>query len=192
MTTVLLTGFDPFDGAERNASADAVAIVAREWQAGMGTVTLVTATLPVEFDRAGEALRQLIAEHSPDLVIATGVAAGRTAITPERVAVNLRDARIPDNAGAQPVDAEVEPGGEAARFSRLPVKQMVAAIEGEGIRAEVSLSAGSYVCNSLMYELLGSTSVAAGFIHVPSEDAMPVEMTARGLAAALHVALNHD
>lgn len=186
MTTVLLTGFEPFGGAQRNASADAVALVARDWA---GSATFVPAVLPVEFDRAGTAMRALIAEHRPDLVIATGVAGGRSAITPERVAINLRDARIPDNAGFQPIDTEVPGSGPAARFSRLPVKAIVAGMVAAGIRAEVSLSAGTYVCNSLFYELLGAATVPAGFIHVPAEDEMPVEATAQGLTIALHVAL---
>lgn len=189
MTTVLLTGFEPFDGATSNASADAVALVARDWS---GAATLVTATLPVEFARAGGVLAALIAEHRPDLVVATGEAGGRTAITPERVALNLRDARIPDNAGDQPVDVPVEPGGPAARFTRLPVKEIAAALSAEGIPAEVSLSAGTYVCNSVMYELLGGVDIRAGFIHVPVQAELASELTARGLAAALRVALSHD
>ena len=180
--TVLLTGFEPFGGAERNSSWDAVQRVA-------GVPGLVTAVLPVEFGRASTVLDHLIAEHEPDLVIAVGLAEGRTAITPERVAINLEDARIPDNAGAQPLDSPIDAEGPAAHLTRLPVKKIVAALLAADIPAEVSLSAGSYVCNSVMYRLLASTDVPAGFIHVPSGDVMEVATIARALEIAVQVSL---
>lgn len=148
---------------------------------------LVIGRLPVEFGRASAVLGELIDQHAPDLVIAVGLAEERTAITPERVAINLEDARIPDNAGAQPLDAAIDDAGPAARWSRLPVKEIVRDLRDEGIPAEVSLSAGSYVCNSVMYRLLASTSVPAGFIHVPSAENMDIETIARGLEIAVRV-----
>lgn len=182
MITILLTGFEPFDGATTNSSADAVALVT-------GIPNLVTAVLPVEFGRASMELADLIARHDPAVVIAVGLAEGRSAITPERVAINLEDARIPDNAGAQPRETPVVSDGPDAHFSRLPVSEIAAAIAAAGIRSRVSLSAGAFVCNSLMYRLLHDArrEVAAGFIHVPSRDDMPVEEIARGLEIAIRV-----
>ena len=176
--TVLLTGFEPFDGAAVNSS----------WEAVQRVPGVVAAVLPVEFGRASVALASLIAEHRPDVVIAVGLADGRTAITPERLAVNLEDARIPDNAGAQPREQPIDPDGPAAYFSGLPVRAIADAISAEGIRSQVSLSAGAFVCNSVMYRLMASTAVpVAGFIHGPSERDMPVEEIARGLEVAVRV-----
>ena len=123
MATILLTGFEPFGGDDGNPSGDAVREIARTWN---GPATLVTAILPVEFGRAAELLRERIREMRPDVVIATGLAGGRRVVTPERVAINLRDARIPDNAGAWPVDKPSVTGGPAAYFSTLPVKRIAA------------------------------------------------------------------
>ncbi|MBB5634098.1 pyroglutamyl-peptidase [Cryobacterium mesophilum] len=192
MTTVLLTGFDPFGGDDHNSSWDAVQLVAREWAT---EDILVTACLPVEFGRAIEELIALIDQHSPDLVIATGVAGGRTLVTPERVAINLRDARIPDNAGRQPIDEPVVAGGPDAHFTRLPVAEMVARMNGAGVPATVSLSAGAYVCNDLMYGLLhalAGTGLPAGFIHVPDRADLPTVTVSAGLRIAIEVGLEAD
>jgi pyroglutamyl-peptidase len=181
--TVLLTGFEPFDGAASNSS----------WEAVRRVPGVVAAVLPVEFGRASVELDALIAEHRPDVVIAVGLAEGRTAITPERAALNLEDARIADNAGAQPREQPVDPSGPAAYFSGLPVRAIADAISAAGIPSQVSLSAGAFVCNSVMYRLMAGASVPiAGFIHVPSERDMPVEDIARGLEIAVRVALEHD
>jgi pyroglutamyl-peptidase len=172
MTTVLLTGFEPFAGAASNPSWDAVEIVAANWD---GEADLVTASLPVEFALAGDMMDALIAKSSPDLVIAVGLANGRAAVTPERIAINIEDARIPDNAGAQPIDRPVVEGGPAAYFTGLPVKAIVERMGAAGIPAELSQTAGTYVCNHLMYRLLHAVhgkSVRAGFIHVPASAAL--------------------
>jgi pyroglutamyl-peptidase len=190
MTTVLLTGFEPFGGASSNSSWDAVHLVAQGWH---GAAALVTACLPVEFGRAGDALDSLIAEHKPDIVIATGVANGRTALTPERVAINLVDARIPDNAGALPTDEAVVTGGPDAYFTRLPVRTMVERMTVAGIPAEISLSAGGYVCNATMYRLLhglADRETVAGFIHVPDSNDLPLETIAAGLREAIATVLD--
>ncbi|MDN8550191.1 pyroglutamyl-peptidase I [Microbacterium sp. NM3R9] len=198
MRTVLLTGFEPFAGDATNPSGDAVARVAEEWD---GPERLVVEILPVEFDRAGRTLTELIATHHPDVIIATGLAGGRTGITPERVAINLMDARIPDNAGAQPVDMPSRPGGPAAHFTTLPVKAISAAIADAGAPASVSYSAGTFVCNHAMFTALDSTdreSQRAGFIHVPyaSENApegqpsLPLADIARGLRIAIRTTLD--
>lgn len=166
MAAILLTGFEPFDGAARNPSADAVAAVAADYD---GPHDLVVSTLPVAFDASARRLRALIAQHSPDAVIATGLAGGSPRIAVERIGVNLIDARIPDNDGAQPVDAPSEVGGPAARFATLPVKRLVQVLSAEGLPAQPSLSAGSFVCNHVLYTALGAAGqdAIAGFVHLP-------------------------
>ncbi|MFK3679477.1 pyroglutamyl-peptidase I [Microbacterium sp. NPDC090218] len=166
MAVILLTGFEPFDGADRNPSADAADAVAADYD---GPHDLVVATLPVAFDASARRLRALIAQHSPDVVIATGLAGGSPRVAVERIGVNLIDARIPDNDGAQPLDAPSEVGGPAARFVTLPVKRLVQVLTAEGIPAQLSLSAGSYVCNHVLYTALGAVrhDAIAGFIHLP-------------------------
>lgn len=196
MTTVLLTGFEPFGGDPVNPSGEAVRLVAAAWD---GAAALVTEILPVTFAGAGTRLRGLIAAHSPAVVIATGLAGGRTAIGIERVAVNLRDARISDNDGAQPVDVPVVAGAGAAAFATLPVKAIAAAIADAGIPAEVSYSAGTFVCNDVFFTALDAApaGVRAGFIHVPyaaghapaGQPAVAVSDLARALRIAIDVAL---
>lgn len=189
LPTVLLTGFEPFGGASANSSWDAVHLVERDWAV---PARLVTACLPVEFSRAGDMLSALVDAHSPDLIIATGVAGGRSKVTPERIAINLADARIPDNAGVQPRERAILDGGPDAYFTRLPVQDMVERMSAEGVPAEVSLSAGAYVCNDVMYRLLQHVSgqrTPAGFIHVPDADDLSIETIAMGLSIAIRVGL---
>lgn len=165
---MLLTGFEPFGDDDVNPSGLAVRRVAARWN---GPAELITGVLPVTFADAADAVRSLMAEHEPQLVIATGLAGNRAAITPERVAVNLIDARIRDNAGAQPIDGEVLRGGPAAYFSTLPVKAIARDIAAAGIRSEVSHTAGTFVCNQVFYaamdEAANMPGTRAGFIHVP-------------------------
>lgn len=179
MTTVLLTGFEPFGGETRNPSWDAVAAVA----AGAvplpdGAVPLPDGVdvraelLPCVYGAASRAMREAIATHSPDVVIGVGQAGGRFEVTPERIAVNLDDAPAPDNAGNSPVDQPVVPGAPLAYPSGLPVKAIVAALRTAGIPASVSYSAGTYVCNHVFYATMhcvatGHPGVRAGFVHVP-------------------------
>ncbi|MFE6734034.1 pyroglutamyl-peptidase I [Microbacterium sp. NPDC057650] len=164
MASVLLTGFGPFAGGAGNPSQDAVGAYA----AAHPSDDLVAAVLPVVFTDAATQLRALIAEHLPEVVIAFGLAGGSTRVAVERVAVNLIDARIPDNSGAAPIDVPSEPDGPAARFATLPVKRIARAIDEAGIPAHVSLSAGSYVCNHVFYTALAAAPEArAGFIHLP-------------------------
>ena len=198
MTTVLLTGFEPFAGAASNSSWDAVERVAQTWSVD---AELVIELLPVTFAGASASMRELIARHSPDLVIGTGLADGRAAITPERVAINLEDARIPDNAGDQPDSHAIDATGPAAYFSGLPVKAIAARIREAGIPSQVSDTAGTYVCNSLMYGTMRAvegTDVMAGFIHVPCSPGLAagtgnpwleVEEIARGLVIAIEASL---
>lgn len=196
--TVLLTGFEPFAGAADNPSRDAVARVAEIWP---GPERLVTAVLPVAFDRSTSALADLITEHEPHVVIATGLAGGRAAISVERVAVNLIDARIPDADGAQPVDVPSLPGAAAGALSTLPVKAVVETIRRAGIPVELSLSAGLYVCNHVFMHAAAwaaSTGSRAGFIHLPwgtgqapvGGPELPIESMAEAIVIALRTSLD--
>lgn len=191
MTTVLLTGFEPFGGDRANPSGDAVRRVAATWS---GPAELVTAILPVTFAGAAEALATLLDEHEPDVVVAAGLAGGRRAIGIERVAVNLLDARIPDNDGAQPIDEPSLTGADAAAFASLPVKAVVQAVAAAGIPCELSLSAGTFVCNHVFFHAAtwaGAHGRRAGFVHVPwGEGQAPCDepaLTIGDIARALEI-----
>ena len=193
-TDVLLTGFRPFDGARMNESWEAVRTAAPALR-DRGT-RVATRELPVEFGIASAALAGMVDLLRPRLIVAVGLAAGRAALTPERVAINLRDARIPDNAGASPVDEPVVPGAPVGRFSTLPIKAMVAALAADGVPAAVSQTAGTYVCNDVFYALqhLLATDPAlegirGGFVHVPSADVVDARSAARALVRMVEVAL---
>ncbi len=190
MRTVLVTGFGPFSDHADNPSALAVDALARQWPAPDG-VTLVTETLPVSFARATERVAALVAEHRPAVVLGVGLAAGRDRISLERVALNLLDARIPDVDGAQPVDVPVRPGGPLALLTTLPVKAALAALRASGLPAELSLSAGTYVCNAVMYSALAAVpdGVPAGFVHVPATDVVPVTDVVAALGVVLETVL---
>ncbi len=190
---ILLTGFEPFEGQAHNPSALAVQAVADEVLAGH---RVVAAVLPTAFGAALERLDTLLQAHRPALVLACGLAGGRAAISFERVAINLDDARIPDNAGARPVDRAVVPGGPAAYFSTLPVKAMREALRAAGLPAEVSHSAGTFVCNHVFYGLMhrlaqpALAGVRGGFVHLPwlpgqGEPSLPLARMAEGLRLAL-------
>ena len=145
---VLLTGFTPFGGERINPALEAVKRVR------CPEAELRILEVPTVF---GDSARLVTAEMDafrPDVVLCVGQAAGRSAVTPERVAINVDDARIPDNAGQQPVDAPIVPGGPAAYFATAPVKYMVRAIREAGVPSELSNSAGTYVCNHLLYQVL--------------------------------------
>jgi pyroglutamyl-peptidase len=167
MKRVLLTGFEPFAGASLNPSEQIVnALKARQIEG----VELHTAVLPVVFTESSELLRHLIKLHKPDVVICLGQAEGRREISFERVAINLDDARLADNAGRVVLDQPVVAGGPTAHLTTLPVKEMVAAVRAEGIAAGLSTTAGTFVCNHIFYAMqheLAETSVVSGFIHVP-------------------------
>ena len=181
---ILLTAFEPFGGETVNPAQEAAALVPNEIEG----IRIVKMDVPVVFGKSIEAVRAVMEREQPRAVLCLGQAGGRTAITPERVAVNLRDARIPDNAGNQPRDEAVEPQGPAAYFSTLPVRQMTEAIRSAGIPAALSLSAGAFVCNDLFYLLMHSlagSGVPGGFIHVPAAKDLPPDQTARGLALAI-------
>ena len=148
MQTVLITGFEPFDGDIVNPSMEAIRVLASHRPEG---VRLAVAPLPVSARRIEAALREALEAHRPDVVIAVGQAGGRVEMSVERVAINVDDFRIPDNAGDQPVDEPVVAGGPAAYFSTLPIKAMVRRMREVGVPANVSQTAGTFLCNHVFY-----------------------------------------
>ncbi|MES3004370.1 MAG: pyroglutamyl-peptidase I [Pseudomonadota bacterium] len=196
--SVLVTGFDPFGGQPLNPSWMAVQALHGRVVAGH---RLIGAQLPTQFDRSLQVLRDLLHRHHPALVVCCGQAAGRTALSMERVAINVNDARIPDNAGEQPVDTPVIPGGPAAYFTTLPIKAMLVALLAEGINAEVSQTAGTYVCNHVFYGLMHELATRhdmrrtrGGLIHIPflpsqGQPSMRLDEVVQGLRIAIECAL---
>jgi pyroglutamyl-peptidase len=187
----LVTGFDPFGGARVNASLEAV----KRLPARLGSLDIVTAELPTSYARSIPALKAAIADAKPGIVLCVGEAGDRSLLSVERVAVNLRDARMADNDGAAPTDAPVVRGGPAAYFATLPVRAMVAALRAADLPAELSMSAGTFVCNYVFYGLMhvaaaNKRSFRGGFLHVPSlaGRAMTIEDIVRGIGIVLEVA----
>lgn len=168
---ILVTAFDAFGGEASNATQEVLAALPDS----ANGVELQKLVVPTVFRRAAELATQEAERRRPDAILCLGQAGTRSAVTPERVAINVMDARIPDNDGAQPADEPVIPGGPAAYFSTLPVKEMVDAIRAAGVSAELSNTAGTFVCNSLMYAMLHYThthcpDVPCGFVHIPRLD----------------------
>lgn len=197
---VLLTGFAPFGGEASNPSWDAVALLDGATVAGH---TIVTRRLPVEFGGSAAVLAQAIASVSPTLVLCVGQAGGRAQLSIERVALNIVDARIADNAGALPIDEPVVAGGPAAYFATLPIKAMLAAVRRAGIPAEISQTAGTYVCNHVFYALMHALhcrpGARGGFVHLPyspqqaanhpGAPSLSVDVVANALRVMLQAAL---
>lgn len=170
MTRVLVTGFEPFGGEVVNPSQQAVLRLAADRP--VSGLELVIACLPVVFAEAFDVLGSAVTANDPDLVICVGEAGGRSAVTPERFAVNLNDARLADNAGRRPVDEPIVAGGPIAYVSTLPVARMVRDLRTAGIPAAPSSTAGTYVCNDVFYRLMHliateRPSMRGGFVHVP-------------------------
>ncbi|WP_423192681.1 pyroglutamyl-peptidase I [Cupriavidus sp. H18C2] len=167
--TVLLTGFEPFEQEPINPSWEAVRALDG---ARFGDAVVVARQLPCVFGKAIDAMAGLVASLQPDVVI-VGQAGGRTELSIERVGINVDDARIADNAGAQPVDLAIAPDGPAAYFSTLPIKAIVRDLRAAGVPAMVSQTAGTFVCNHVFYGLMhtlaqrGLSGVRGGFIHIP-------------------------
>lgn len=196
---VLLTGFDPFNGAVVNPSWQAVQALHNRQIQGR---RIVAAQLPTVFGASLRTLETLLDQLRPELVICVGQAGGRDALSLERVAINVNDAPIPDNAGSQPVDTPVAPDAPAAYFSTLPIKAALAALQAEGLRAEVSQTAGTFVCNHVFYGLMhrlashpGLRQTRGGFVHVPwlpeqGSPAMAIEDVVRGLRIIVRTALS--
>ncbi|MBX3611920.1 MAG: pyroglutamyl-peptidase I [Hydrogenophaga sp.] len=198
MPKVLLTGFDAFGGATLNPSW--LAVRALHGRQVLGH-KIVAAQLPTVFDASLRVLDDLLRTHRPALAICVGQAGGRSAISLERVAINVNDAPIADNVGAQPVDTAVWPDAPAAYFSGLPIKAMHAALRAEGIAVEVSQTAGTFVCNHVFYGLMHTIAsrralrgTRGGFIHVPwlpeqGTPNMALDAIVRGLHLAVRCAL---
>ena len=201
---VLLTGFEPFDGESANPSAAIVQALDGTDVAGHG---IEGALLPVSFAAAPARLDDLLARHDPALAVALGQAGGRAEITPERVALNLIDARIADNDGLRPIDIPVIDGAPFAYPTQLPVKAIVAHLRGLGIPAAPSLSAGTYVCNQVFFALLHALSARhpharGGFVHLPwlpeqatrhpGQPSMALEMQTDAIRATIACALETD
>lgn len=209
---VLVTGFEPFGGDATNPSAQAVeALHGQRWQCGDALVEVQGVVLPCVFHDALRALRRSVMTVQPSVALSLGLAGDRIGLSFERVAVNLIDARIPDNQGHQPVDVRVLPRtARDAYFTTLPVKAMCEAVQAEGLPAGLSLSAGTYVCNAVMFALMHEAAKAtrrghpmrAGFCHLPRDTTMGVHRPGvpsmaladmvRGLRVALLTALNTD
>ena len=201
---LLLTAFDPFGGETVNPALEAVKLVADR----VAGVDIVKLEVPTVFGKSVETVIRAIEAEKPDAVLCIGQAGGRYDLTPERVAINLDDARIGDNAGNQPIDSPISDTGAAAYFSTLPIKAMVARIRAAGLPASVSNTAGTFVCNHLMYGVLHHLanhhpSVRGGFMHVPFEPSQTANRSvpapsmcrqdiARGIEAAITAIVEYE
>ncbi|MBA4698071.1 MAG: pyroglutamyl-peptidase I [Ruminococcus sp.] len=201
---ILITGFDPFGGASVNPAYEAVKLLPNEIKGA----DIIKLEIPTVFKKEGEVLEAGIEEYNPDIVICVGQAGGRSGITVEKVAINLMEARIPDNEGRQPVDEPVCSDGENAYFAKLPIKAMVQKMREQGIPARISYTAGTYVCNDVMYRLLYMIekkyhNMKGGFIHVPylpeqvidlpdGIPSMSAEMIAQAIECGVEAALENE
>ena len=192
MSTILVTGFEPFATSSLNPSGEIVKTLNGD--------DLVTAILPVVFGQASSQLKELIDLHKPTAVLCLGQAEGRSVMTPERIAINLDDARIADNDGNQPKEQRIIDDGPDGYFSTLPIEKMVASMKAAGVPASISLSAGTFVCNHIFYvmqDYLKDSSIKSGFMHVPLMDeqrkefptlpTMPIKQMIAGVEIALNV-----
>jgi pyroglutamyl-peptidase len=193
----LVTGFEPFGGERTNASIEAV----RRVRARVGAIDVETAELPTSYARSHAALEDAIARIRPDIVLCVGQAGERAALCVERVAVNIQDAEIADNDGARPVDAPVVPGAPAAYLATLPVRAAVTRLQATGLPAQLSMSAGTFVCNHVFYRLMHLAATRGrpfrgGFLHVPclpeqaqgGRPSLPLTDTVRGIEIVLEAA----
>lgn len=201
---ILITGFDPFGGDRINPAYEAV----KQLPNVLKGAQLIKLEIPTVFRKEGEVLKRKIEEHKPDAVICVGQAGGRSGISVEKVAINLMEARIPDNEAQQPSDEPVCEDGENAYFATVPVKAMVKYIREQGIPARVSYTAGTYVCNDAMYRLLymidkDYPQIRGGFIHVPylpeqvidlrdGTPSMSAEMIAKALECAIEAVVDNQ
>ena len=189
---IIVTGFDPFGGETINPSIACVKALPE-----IEGVELIRLELPTVFKESAKRLNEVINDVKPDAVLSVGQAGGRPGITMERIAINVDDARIPDNISQQPIDETIQTEGEAAYFTTLPIKRIVKAIREAGISAEVSNSAGTFVCNHIMYQSLFAATKAdkpfkAGFMHIPfipeqttDKPSLPLEESTRALQIAI-------
>jgi pyroglutamyl-peptidase len=189
MKKLLITGFDPFGGEAVNPSWEAVQLLPDK----IGEYELHKMQIPTVFGVAAQTVLQKAAQVNPDVILCIGQAGGRAAVTPERIGINVRSARIADNAGNQPQEEPIVPNGPDGLFATVPVVKMALAIQNAGLPGAVSNTAGTFVCNDTLYTLLhhyAGTSVRAGFIHVPyipeqGTPSLPLEQTVQALTAAI-------
>lgn len=201
---VLVTGFDPFGGESVNPAFEAIKLLPDE----IAGAKIIKLEIPTVFTKSEVVVEDAIKECMPDIVINVGQAGGRSTITPEKVAINLKDARIPDNDGEQPLDEPLHEDGEPAYFATVPVKAMVENMKAHGIPASLSYTAGTYVCNAVMYNTQYMIAkrypgIKEGFIHVPfaaeqvvnkpnGTPSMSLEMIAKGLEYAIEAAVKGE
>ncbi|WEG14465.1 pyroglutamyl-peptidase I [Pullulanibacillus sp. KACC 23026] len=203
MGKILLTGFEPFGGEPLNPSLEAIKLLNGETIDGS---EIVSKGLPVVFGEARPVLEEYIKEINPELVISVGQAGGRSAISVERVAINVSDGRIPDNKGYQPIDEPINEKGPVAYWSMLPIKAIVKSIREAGIPAEVSQTAGTYVCNYIFYALMDILTeykgIRGGFIHIPfipeqavrnpGQPSLSLEDIVKAIRIAIQTTLSHE
>lgn len=168
MLKLLVTAFDPFGKDIKNPALEAV----NRLRVTIQDARIIKLEIPTIFNQSADIVAEAIEKNQPDIVVHIGQAGGRMGITPERVAINLDDARISDNAGQQPIDSIIKTDGQAAYFSQLPIKAIVEALKENGIPASISNSAGTFVCNHIMYQTLylchqQYPKIKSGFIHIP-------------------------
>ena len=203
MMKILVTGFDPFGGDTINPALEAVNLLPYEIQGH----TIEKLEIPTVFNKSKVTIENKLKATHFDIVLAIGQAGGRFELTPERIGINIDDARIPDNEGNQPIDEMIQSSGDAAYFSNLPVKRMTEAIKTAGVPARLSNTAGTFVCNHILYQLgfLQATqfpNIKFGFIHVPfipeqvtdkpEQPSMSIQTIAKGLKAALESIIESD
>ena len=201
---VLVTGFDPFGGEPVNPAFEAVKMLPDE----IAGAEIIKLEIPTVFSKCGPAVEEGIKKYEPDVVINVGQAGGRSCVTIEQVGIKLAEARIPDNAGEQPSDEALQEDGAPAYYATIPVKAIVKNIRDHGIPCHISYTAGTYVCNCIMYNVLHMaatkyTNIRAGFIHVPfaAEQAvgkpngtpfMSLEMIAKSLEYAIEATVKNE
>ena len=189
MRTLLITGFDPFGGETINPAWEAVKLLPDQ----IADFRLRKLQIPTVFGKAAEEVLRATEKENPDIILCIGQAGGRAEVTPERIAVNIKDARIPDNEGNRPQGEYIIDSAPAAYFATVPVKQMAQAIREKGLPGKVSNTAGTFVCNETLYRLLHhyqGKRTQVGFVHVPylptqGTPSLPIEQTTAALKAAI-------
>lgn len=200
---ILVTGFDPFGGDSTNPAIEAVKRLPDEIKGS----TIIKLEIPTVFGKSAEVVKETMKKEQPNYILNIGQAGGRFGLTPERVAINQDDARIPDNEGNQPIDTPIQPDGESAYFSQLPIKAMVTAMKDAGVPASISNTAGTFVCNHIMYQTLYLThtefpNTKSGFMHIPflteqvidrpETPSMSLDNMVKGITAAIEAIVEFD
>ena len=200
---ILVTGFDPFGSDKINPAIEAV----KKLPDTIKGAKIIKLEIPTVFNKSAQVVHQAIVKEQPDYVLNVGQAGGRSALTPERVAININDGRIPDNDGYQPLDEPIQPDGDTAYFTQLPIKAMAKAIRAAGLPAIVSNTAGTYVCNHIFYQVQYMRTkefpkLKAGFIHIPflpeqvitrpNQPSMALADMVKGLTAAIGAIVERD